>query len=292
MRKRFIKLFLAELMLLGLVLSTINISFAQGEGPSANAKNLQAVKGDPVAEASSEDSADDSSEQIDQSQGDQEAPPQEEVKPKQSSAYETLGRKLTEKEKKLYQDSSPEELKSQLLYKEQKLVIVRSLLAVGEGESIKDVLKILPQTKPQTYTELVSYFGTLQDKYGDVLTGLETTLVYKGDDEQAFANAASKAYEAAFGVPKEEQDKEKIVSFLKANKVVTYSQMIEALISSMTDEDKKNLLFKVLDEVGRPDLKKNEKFVGKILSQDFTYENLKRLLREIGKAKQSAPLKK
>ncbi len=205
---------------------------------------------------------------------------------KKDIAYEVLGRKLTSQEKELYGNLSAEELKNQLLYKEQTLVIVRALLVIGEGKDSGDILQILPNTKLRTFTELVNDFTGYKEKYGSVLAGIQSEFVYNiKDDEQAFKKAAALAYETVFGVPKEQQDAEGITNFLKAKQALTYSKMISAFTDSLTPEDKKKMLFKALDSIKRPDLKTNEKFVNKILEQTFTYEALMELLNEIPSSK-------
>ena len=201
---------------------------------------------------------------------------------KKSSAYEVLGRKLTPQEKDLYGDLSAEELKNQLLYKEQTLVIVRALLIIGEGKDSGEILQILPNTKLRTFTELVNDFTDYKEKYGSVLTGIQSEFVYNiKDDEQAFKKAAALAYETVFGISKEQQDAEGITNFLKAKQALTYSKMLSAFTESLTPEDKKKMLFKALDSIKRPDLKTNEKFVNKILEQTFTHEALIKLLDQI-----------
>lgn len=197
-------------------------------------------------------------------------------------AYKVLGRKLTTQEKALYGTLDIEELKSQLLYKEETLVIVRALLVIGEGKDAKEILDILPNTKLKTFTELVNDFTNYREKYGSVLTGIQSEFVYNiKDDEQAFKNAATKAYESVFGIKKEQQNIESILGFLKAKEALTYSKMVSALVETITQEDKKKMLFKALESIKRPDLKSNEKFVSKILEQSFTYEALMKLLEQI-----------
>ena len=201
---------------------------------------------------------------------------------KQNPAYEVLGRELTRKEQDLYGNVNKEELKSSLLHREQRLVAVRALVAIGASEDIREIIDILPLTKLRTYVELLTYFSHLQEKYGSVLDGIKAEYVYNiVDDEQAFRQAAGKAYEITFGIPKEKQSIEDIVNFFKAKEAFTYSRMVAELVATMEEADKQRMLFKALDEIGRPDLKGNEKFVRKILEQDFTHESLKALLEQI-----------
>lgn len=207
-------------------------------------------------------------------------------KEKHSAAYVVLGRELTKAEKQLYDGLTVAEIKSELLHREQRLVIVRALLAVGEGESVKDVLEILPLSKLQTFADLLTEFKEYMEKYGSVLSGIKTELVYNiKDNEQAFKQAASKAYQIVFGTPKDKQNIQEITSFLQENNALTYSKMIAALMESMTPEIKKDMLFKILDEIERADLKNNKDFVEKILAQKFTHENLKKLLDQISPKK-------
>ncbi len=210
------------------------------------------------------------------------------VRAKHSLSYEVLGRELTDREKESYRDTlSKGDLKN-ILSGEQKLAIVRALITVGEKDSIKDVLGIYNTSKLQTYNELVDYFNGMIEKYGSVKTGIEDEYVYNiKDDRQAFEKAASKAYETVFGVPEDKQNKDQIFSFLTQSNALTYSKMIQALMQTITPDIKKQILFNALDETGRSDLKTNDKFVTKMLEQQFTYKNLMELLKEL---KQTAPI--
>ena len=207
---------------------------------------------------------------------------------KHSLSYEVLGRELTEREKESYRDTlSKEDLKN-ILSGEQKLAIVRALITVGEKDSIKDVLSIYNISKLQTYSELVDYFNGLIEKYGSVRTGIEDEYVYNiKDNRQAFEKAASKAYETVFGVPEDNQNKDQIFTFLTQSNALTYSKMIQTLMQTITPDIKKQILFNALDQIGRSDLKTNDKFVTKMLEQQFTYKNLMGLFKEL---KQTAPL--
>lgn len=207
---------------------------------------------------------------------------------KHSLSYEVLGRELTDREQESYRNTlSKEDLKN-ILSGEQKLAIVRALITVGEKDSIKDVLGIYSISKLQTYSELVDYFNGMIEKYGSVKTGIEDEYVYNiKDNGQAFEKAASKAYETVFGIPEDKQNKDQIFSFLTQSNALTYSKMIQALMQTITPDIKKQILFNALDQIGRPDLKTNDKFVTKMLEQQFTYKNLTELLKEL---KQTAPL--
>lgn len=250
-----------------------NIAFAQGTKPT------DTIIQDIVGGEETEEAQEPEEEQINKEL-------QDRKKEKQSAAYIVLGRELTKAEKDLYGGLTVAEIKSELLHREQRLVVVRALLAVGEGESIKEVLEILPLSKLQTFADLLTEFKEYMEKYGSVLSGIKTELVYNiKDNEQAFKQAASKAYLVVFGTPKEKQNIQEITSFLQENNALTYSKMIAALMESMTPEIKKDMLFKTLDEIGRADLKNNKDFVEKILAQKFTYENLKKLLGQIGPKK-------
>ncbi len=204
-------------------------------------------------------------------------------KQEHSTAYNVLGRELTKNEKSLrYNELSGSELKSQVLYKEQRLVIVRALLALGEGNNSKEILEKWTDSKPKTFTELVTQFTEFKEKYGSVLEGVNFTFVYNiKDDKQAFEKAAAKAYETVFGVPMEKPND--IYNYLNQKEATTYSKMIQALLQAMSPQAKQDMLFRALDNVGRPDLKENKEFVRKILSQQFTYENLKTLLADLNK---------
>ncbi|OGI08967.1 MAG: hypothetical protein A3I68_03780 [Candidatus Melainabacteria bacterium RIFCSPLOWO2_02_FULL_35_15] len=207
---------------------------------------------------------------------------------KHSLSYEVLGRELTDREQESYRNTlSKEDLKN-ILSGEQKLAIVRALITVGEKDSIKDVLGIYSISKLQTYSELVDYFNGMIEKYGSVKTGIEDEYVYNiKDNRRAFEKAASKAYETVFGIPEDKQNKDQIFSFLTQSNALTYSKMIQALMQTITPDIKKQILFNALDQIGRPDLKTNDKFVTKMLEQQFTYKNLTELLKEL---KQTAPL--
>lgn len=194
-------------------------------------------------------------------------------------AFEVLGRKLTKPEKLLYGNLGAEGIKNALLHKEQRLVIVRAVVATGNSNDAGKVLSLMHISELITYRELIDYFYNLIERYGSVVDGL---LAGSSEDpEAAFKNAASIAYEEVYGVPREQQNIESILSFFKAHEVSTYTEMIDLLVSSMTQEDKVKLLKKALAVVGRLDLIGNKKFVNKIISQKFTYGKLLKLLRQI-----------
>ena len=201
---------------------------------------------------------------------------------KHGLAFEILGRGLTQKEKSNYGDNITREDLKNILVREQGLTIVRALITVGEKDSVKDVLNVYQISKTQTYNELVDYFGGLVEKYGSVKAGFESEYIYNiKDDEQAFKKAAFKAYETVFGISEDKQNKDQILDFLTQNNAITYSKMIQVLMQTMTPEVKRQILFKALDQVGRGDLKINDKFVNKILEQEFTYEHLMELFKEL-----------
>ena len=204
------------------------------------------------------------------------------TKVKHSLAYEVLGRELTQREKGNYGDSLTKEDLKNILAGEQKLAIVRALITLDSEDSTKDVLDIYRISNVQTYSELVNYFSGLIEKYGSVKTGIESEYVYNiRDNEQAFRKAASKAYETVFGIPEDKQNKEQIFNFLIQSNALAYSKMIRILMKTITPDIKKQMLFNALENIGRPDLKTNDKFVKKMLEQEFTYKNLTELLKDL-----------
>ena len=210
-----------------------------------------------------------------------------------TAAYNILGRELTSKEKDLYANLGEEDIKDELLSRELRLVVVRAIIAVGEPGSIDKILAVWPMSKLQTFTELVQRFQALKEKYGSVREGVESELVFNiKDDEQAFKKAAKKAYETVFCVVPDDQDTVEIVSFLKENKALTYSQMVRKIMDTLTQDDKKDMLFKALDKVGRADLKNNKVFINKMLAQQFNCENLTRLLQDLSPPPVKKPVKK
>lgn len=211
---------------------------------------------------------------------------------KDSAAYEVLGRNLTQAEEDLYGDLTSEEIKNELLHREQRLVVVRALLAVGEAKIVKEILEIMPLSELRTFKELVSYFKDLQEKYGSVIEGIRTEVVYNiKDDEEAFKKAAIRAYETVFCIKPQDQDVPQVINFLKQKEAFTYSQMVKSYMNTLTPEDKKEMLFSILDKVGRPDLKNNKVFVEKMLAQEFNCENLEKLLQQLA-PKKKPPKKK
>ena len=207
---------------------------------------------------------------------------------KHSLAFQVLGRELTQREKDNYGDKSEKADLKNILAGEQKLAIVRALITVNSENSTKEVLNVYHISQVQTYIELVDYFSKLIERYGSVKDGIESEYVYNiKDDEQAFRKAAFKAYETVFGIPEDKQNKDQILTFLTQNNALTYSKMIQTLMQTITPEVKKQILFSALDKIGRPDLKTNEKFVQKMLEQDFTYEHLMELFKEL---RNSAPI--
>lgn len=194
-------------------------------------------------------------------------------------AYEVLGRKLTSAEKSIYSDATKEDIKNGLLHKEQRLVIVRALVAIGEGDDARNVLRLMTISELKTFRELVKYFKDLKESSGSVVVALLEQS--NKDPETAFRNAASFAYEEVYGVGKEQQDIQSIINYFKSQEVSKYSEMVRVLVDSMTLEDRKKLLTKALNAVGRADLIDNEKFVKKIIEQKFTYEKLLKLLKQI-----------
>ena len=203
--------------------------------------------------------------------------------PDYSNAYYVLGRELTKREKEANGDNlTKEQIKNTVLPNEQKLVIVRALVAVEAGNDIKRILDVYYPPDLQTFEDLIDYFTHLREKFGSVRTGIESEFVYNiRDDQEAFKKAASIAYQHVFGIPEDKQDKDKIFGFLIQKNALTYSKMVNAFLEEMTPEMKKQILFTALDEVGREDLKANKKFVAKLLEQQITYEYLIKLLSDV-----------
>ena len=224
-----------------------------------------------------------------QQASEEETPPEPEtqLRVKHGLAFEVLGRELTQRERESYGDNLGKEDLKTILAREQQLTIVRALTIVNSVDYAGKFLEIYHVSKLQTYSELVDYFSRLTEKYGSVKAGIESEYVYNiKDNEQAFKKAAFKAYETVFGVPEDKQNKDQILTFLTQSNALTYSRMIETLMKTITPDIKNQILFNALDQVGRPDLKTNDKFIKKMLTQDFTYENLIELLKGL---QQTAP---
>lgn len=198
-----------------------------------------------------------------------------------SPAYKVLGRHLTDAEEENYGSLDEEGLKNQRLHIEQRLVIVRALISIGEGNEVEDVLNKMPTIR-KTFLELVEEFTDLKEKYGTVIKGVNSVYVSNNqDDEYAFNEAAHEAFETVFCKALEGEEEAQFLKYFKAKNSLTYSKMVLELQATMTDEVKKSILFKILNEIGRPDLKANKKFVDKILGQTFTCANLSKLLKEV-----------
>lgn len=210
---------------------------------------------------------------------------------KQSNVFLVLGRELTSQERDLYSDATIEELKN-LLPNEQKLVVVRALIGIGQAQCIDLVLNSMPITEPKPYNKLVEYFKELQGEYGSVCTAIKAKFVENNNDKQyAFEQAALKAYETIYGVKPLKEDEPQLFTFFKQDsdvKELTYEEMIKKLKDILSDKDKQEIIFSALDKIGRPDLKSNENFVKKLLEQDFTYESLIELFQPL-KAQPQAP---
>ena len=206
---------------------------------------------------------------------------------KHGLAFKILGRELTQRERDSYGDSLTEEGLKTILAREQRLVIVRALITVGETD-IKYALDAYPtSSRLQTYDKLVRSFYELIEKYGSVKTGIKLEYVENiKDSGEALKRAASRAYETVFGIPEDKQDKEQILPFLAQNNATTYSKMVQVLIQTITPEVKKQILLNALDQSERPDLKTNDKFVKKMLEQTFTHKELMKLFIEL---KETAP---
>lgn len=204
---------------------------------------------------------------------------------KPSNAYLVLGREFTAGEKDLYLDLTVDEIGRELLYREQNLVIVRALITIGAVKSIDFVLKSMPLTESKPYYKLVDYFSKLQEKYGKVTTGIRAQFVERiTDDQFAFEQASLRAYETVFCNEPQEQDKAKLFTFFKQGDQlteITYTEMVQKLLLTLNIDDKRGIVFNALDSVGRADLKKDEKFINKILEQDFTCDNLLELFQSL-----------
>ena len=204
-----------------------------------------------------------------------------------SDAYRVLGRQLTTKEKASFgNDLTYDDLKSQILIREPDLTEVRALISVGAGKNAGDIVKILHFDKPKTYEELIKYFVNLREKYGSIPKGIEIESKYNFDEKQIFEGTVAKAYETVYGVSIDDftaKEKEELFNYLKSKQAITYSDIVEELENSMTDEEKQSILFEILDKIGRPDLKEKEDFVKQITKQKFTYDELEKLLQELKK---------
>lgn len=198
-----------------------------------------------------------------------------------TAAYKVLGRQLTNAEKSNYESLDEEELKNQRLHIEQRLVIVRALISIGEGDEVEEILKKMPTVR-KTFSELVVDFTDLKERYGTVIAGVNSVYVSNNtDDEYAFNEAAHEAFETVFCKALEGEEETQFLKYFKDKSSLTYSRMVIELQSIMTPEMKKAILFKILDEIDRADLKTNKKFVDKILGQTFTCANLSKLLKEV-----------
>jgi hypothetical protein len=263
------------------VLCTNLKSFAQTQ------QDVTPPDGEATVEIEDENTGEKESLRVQQNQQPQEEEPEPQLEVRHGLALQVLGRRLTQREKASFGgDPSEGELKNNLLSREQRLVLVRALITIGETD-IKYVLGAYHFSKLQTYSELVERFSELTEKYGSVKAGIESEYISNiKDDKEAFKKAASKAYETVFGIPKDKQNEAEILAFLTQNKALTYSKMLQVLMQTITPEIKKQILFSALDQVGRADLKPNDKFTKKMLEQDFTYSNLIKLFQKL---KQTAP---
>ena len=259
-------------VILCLVFNYSFASFAQEDSPGDNTKNGHEME----RQLELNDDEDDESEPTGEDEPDTTTM---ERKESVDPVYEVLGRKLTKAERSLYADATKDDIKNGLLHKEQRLVIVRALVAIGEGDDARNVLRLMTISELKTYRELVQYFKGLKENSGSVVVGLLEQS--NKDPETAFRNAASFAYEGVYGVGKEQQDIQSILNYFRSHQVSKYSEMVNLLVDSMTQEDRKKLLTKALNAVGRIDLIDNENFVKKIVEQKFTYEKLLKLLKQI-----------
>lgn len=220
-------------------------------------------------------------------QGSKERDVFEEEAYKDDPVFRVLGRHLTAREIGAYgKKLSYENAISQLLHREPDLVTVRALITVGAAKNAAYIVKNLYFSEPKTYEWLVKYFEDLKDKYGSVEKGVESEKNLKLSEKQIFEGTALKAYKTVFGVspedltPAEQQD---LFNFFKSKQATTFTKMVVLLVESLTEDDKKQILYELLDEINRKDLKQNNNFVSKILEQDFTHENLRELLQQLKK---------
>ena len=201
---------------------------------------------------------------------------------KQSPAYRALGRELTPKERAAFGSKlTYDQIVSQFLHKEYRLVVIRVALALGESDDATQIAFQYQSAKP--YDQVYKEFLNCRETYGSILNCLKAQNLNQ-PTEEIFEETALIAYYKVFGVKKEDltpKEKEWLFSFLKDNDALTLSKMIEVLVKSMTDNDKRQILFKLLNKIKRPDLKENKTFVNKILKQQFTYESLEKLLLEL-----------
>lgn len=220
-----------------------------------------------------------------ESTGEEDTEEAEEVKKpstdEDSAAYRVLGRQLTDAEESNFGSLDEEGLKNQRLHIEQRLVIVRALISIGEGDEVEDILNKMPAVR-KTFTELVEEFTELKERYGTVIKGVNSVYVSNNNnDEFAFNEAAHEAFETVFCKVLEGEEEAQFLKYFKDKNSLTYSKMVLELQATMSDDVKKSILFKILNEIGRQDLKANKKFVDKILSQTFTCANLSKLLKEV-----------
>lgn len=209
---------------------------------------------------------------------------------KSSASQIVLCRKLTNREKDLFVNLSREDkisaIKNDILPREQRLVAVRALLAIGEGKHATEILKYLNFNELKTCEELIGYFKQLKSKHASVKEGLEEVYKLSLNEEQVFENAAIRVYNEVF-CPQEElkpEDKKQLLDFFKASQATEYSKMLQILIGTMDKEDKEELIKKILREVGRHDLIDNKElnFVGKMVEQEnITCKNLRELFKQL-----------
>ena len=207
---------------------------------------------------------------------------------KHSNAYRVLGRELTPLELKALNGVTLnyQQVIDNYLYKEDHLVVIRGAITVGEAKNASEILKAYHPSKEKPYEEVVKDFLNYREKYGSVLKAVQSENNLRLNDQEIFEDAALDAYEEVFGIQSDDltnEDKQDLFNLLKGKNALTYTKMIVVLIDTMTPKDKKDILFSLLDEINRADLKKNQKFTNKILEQKFTNKNLKKLLQELKK---------
>lgn len=296
---QFRRLFLAKLILIStfaILLSLNESSFAQDKGnlPKTVDKKIEEPLDDDLGKAI-ESGDQNNAEQAGDNNQTSEPAPKEESKPpepvipekQQSDFFRVLGREATLKEKQAYGKLTQKQIEEQFLYRESTLAPIRALLAIGEAKNISILQQYLQYEEPRTYLKWIEYFTDLKEKYGSVEKGINAEKNLRLSEKQIFEGTALKAYKIVYGVSEEAlsvEDREQLFNFLKGKEATTLSKMVAALVKSMTPDEKKDLLFGLLDEINRPDLKKKSEFTGKILKQEVvTYEYLKELLKELKK---------
>src|SRR3990167_5553720 len=136
--KKLKKTFLIHILFtvtLCLVFNCSFASFAQEDSPGDNTKNGHEMERQLELNDDGDDDAGPTDEEPDTTTM--------ERKESGDPVYNVLGRKLTNAEKSLYTDATEDDIKNGLLHKEQRLVIVRALVSIGEGDDARNVLRLM-----------------------------------------------------------------------------------------------------------------------------------------------------